>query len=120
MADYLTVRTSDDIIVSWSDSPITEPATRLVDVAAQSITGDALPADKANMSGGTLTSGFVYAAPTLVDWTDRNRASAAALEDWLTAGTMTDDLRWKRCIKSNALMNMEEADWVLLVAAYPA
>jgi len=120
MADYLTIRESDDFIVSWSDSPVTEAATRLVDVAAQAITGDTLPADKATMAVGTLTGSFVYTAPVIIDWDERNAAFEEALDDWLDAGTMVDDERWKRCVKSNAITKMEDADWTAIIAAYPA
>ena len=81
MADYLLVKDSDDSIISWGTTSMSESGARLVDVDAQGISGDTLPTEKSDMVGGVLTTGFAYTAPVTVDWTDRNRAFEEAVVD---------------------------------------
>jgi len=71
-------------------------------------------------SGGTY-DGATY-APAVgdgIDYDERLATWTDATDDWITNGTMTDDVKWKRCVKGGCQEHMVQADWDLLLAAYP-
>lgn len=119
MADYLLVRNVDDYIIWRGDSTSSEAGCRLEDVNAQPITGDSVPSDRSKMVHGTLTSSYVYTKPSGPDLDERSRAWDEASVDWLDNGTMTDDERWKRCVKSGNKSLMTDTDWDDIIVAYP-
>jgi hypothetical protein len=50
--------------------------------------------------------------------TSNNDAWALAVTDWIDNGTMTDDTKWKRCVKSGSSQLMDDACWVSIKAEY--
>lgn len=122
MPNTIGTNGSDEIIVVAPGGIISDDSvTNLYDAAAVWSSGDALPADLGDMLGGTFTSSGAYTAPPPgPDWVDRFRAWDEAVADWLDNGTMNDDIKWKRCVKTGNKDGMDDTCWTNIIAAYPA
>lgn len=53
------------------------------------------------------------------DWPTRYVAWEDAINDWLDNGIMTNDTKWKRCVKLGTFSRMDDASWTAIVLAYP-
>ena len=121
MIRYVCRRDSDNKIVSTLESQGAAPSETGItsfDIDAITIIGDAVPSDVHEMGMGTLTGSGPYTYTKNSTITEQ-AAWEDAIDDWISNGTLTDDTKWKRCVKGNRQQRMEQVDWDALLLAYP-
>jgi len=57
--------------------------------------------------------------PKWIELCAQHKAWGLAQADYIDNG-MSDDAKWKRCLKSGNINNMDDNCWTALKAAYPA
>lgn len=58
--------------------------------------------------------------PKWIELCARHQAWSRALTDYISKGNMSENAKWKRCIKLKDMKQMDDASWTDVIAAFPA